>query len=84
MVFKAKLTKQTRDRFTDKIVKRETIEIEASDRAALFALFFKEYDNLYRYCNEISCSLQDETLRNEYRQWLAEPANYAAAGGDMW
>jgi hypothetical protein len=58
--------------------------IKADDKASLFALFFREYANRYKYCNNISYSLFDPSLREEYAEWLSDINNYADNGGDMW
>jgi hypothetical protein len=60
---------------------RETIQ--ADDKASLFALFFREYANRYKYCNSISYKLFDPSLREEYAEWLSDINNYADNGGDM-
>jgi len=61
---------------------RETIEAEDSDK--LFALFFREYDNRYKYCNNTNYVLADPSMRQGYREWFSDVHNYANNGGDMW
>jgi hypothetical protein len=58
--------------------------IKADDKASLFALFFREYANRYKYCNSVSYRLFDPSLREEYAEWLSDIRNYADNGGDMW
>ena len=62
--------------------KRETIE--APDRDSLYALFFREYDNRYKYCNSVSYTLDDAEMRQGYQVWFSDIRNYADNGGDMW
>lgn len=61
---------------------RETIQ--AADRDALFALFFREYANRYKYCNSISYTLDDPAMLQSYQVWFSDIRNYADNGGDMW
>jgi hypothetical protein len=58
--------------------------IQADDNASLFALFFREYDNRYKYCNSIGYTLADPALRECYTAWRSNINNYADNGGDMW
>ena len=58
--------------------------IHAEDKNKLFALFFRNYDNRYKYCNTVSYSLEDQELQKEYRVWLSDINNYANNGGDTW
>jgi len=60
---------------------RETIQ--ADDKASLFALFFREYANRYKYCNSVSYKLADPDLHEGYADWLSDINNYADNGGDM-
>ena len=60
---------------------RETIQ--ADDRASLFALFFREYANRYKYLNSVSYKFDAASLREEYAEWLSDINNYADNGGDM-
>ena len=60
---------------------RETIQ--ADDKASLFALFFREYANKYKYCNSVSYKFDAAALREEYADWLSDINNYADNGGDM-
>ena len=60
---------------------RETIQ--ADDKASLFALFFREYANRYKYCNSVSYKFDAAALREEYADWLSDINNYADNGGDM-
>ena len=61
---------------------RETIE--AKDNDSLFALFFREYHNRYKYHNSISYTFVDPYLRQSYLDWLGDINNYANNGGDTW
>jgi len=59
-------------------------EIEAPTKSDLFGLFFREFDNRFKYCNDLSYSFKDETNKKEYRTWISDINNYASNGGDMW
>jgi hypothetical protein len=59
-------------------------EISASTEHELFGLFFREYDNRYKYCNGLSYHFEDTKLTDRYRIWHANVDNYASNGGDMW
>ena len=66
---------------------RETVtdeKIEAATKDEMFALFFKDYDNRFKYCNDINYRFQDGGLSDEYNVWRSDVSNYAKAGGDMW
>jgi len=58
--------------------------IEAEDNSSLFALFFREYHNRYKYHNSISYKLVDPDLQQGYLDWLGDINNYAENGGDTW
>jgi hypothetical protein len=58
--------------------------IEAADNDRLFGLFFREYDNRYKYCNHTNYVLADPSMREGYREWFSDIGNYADNGGDMW
>lgn len=65
--------------------KARTIEfsIEESTRDLCFATFFKEYDNRYKYCNDVHFSLGEED-KKAFGIWISNISNYANNGGDMW
>jgi hypothetical protein len=81
---KATLIKTAYDRFTFKRLPDERVEIEAPSQDELFALFFREYVNRYKYVNSVHYRLADTKLANAYSAWIADVRNYAAHGGDMW
>ena len=58
--------------------------LEAEDDNELFALFFREYDNRYKYCNSIQYSFTEQDMRKQYHEWFCDVKNYANNGGDMW
>jgi hypothetical protein len=58
--------------------------IEAPTKDDLFGLFFREFDNRFKYCNDLAYSFKGETNKKEYRTWISDINNYAANGGDMW
>jgi len=57
--------------------------IQADDKDSLFALFFRKYDNAYKYCNSVSYALACPSMRQGYLVWLSDINNYADNGGDM-
>jgi len=62
----------------------EREKIQAEDRDALYALFFREYHNRYKYCNSISYTLADPEICQGFWVWFSDIRNYADNGGDMW
>ena len=58
--------------------------IEADDMDNLYALFFREYRNRYKYCNNTNYVLADPSMEQGYREWLSDVHNYANNGGDIW
>ena len=58
--------------------------IEAETVGALCAVYFKEFDNRYKYCNGVNCYIVDNGIREAYREWIKVTENYANNGGDMW
>ena len=58
--------------------------IEAVDRDGLYSLFFREYHNRYKYCNDTNYVLADPSMRRGYLDWFSDIRNYADNGGDMW
>jgi len=81
---RATLVKRTYDSRTFARLPDEEVEIEADGEDQLMALFFREYDNRYKYCNTLSFAFQDPDLRSRYVAWISDIANYARHGGDMW
>jgi hypothetical protein len=67
-----------------KYVETDRFEIEAQDQDTLLALFFREYDNRYKYCNDLSYKLADDDMQSAYNDWYSDINNYANNGGDMW
>lgn len=62
----------------------DSTEISASTKDELFSLYFREYDNRYKYCNGLCYAIVDEGLKEEFRVWISNIGNYANNGGDMW
>ena len=81
---KATIIKSSHDQFTFRPLPDQRETIQADDRASLFALFFREYANRYKYCNSVSYKFDAAALREEYADWLSDVSNYADNGGDMW
>tara|TARA_R110000868_G_scaffold145741_2_gene366113 strand:+ start:366 stop:617 length:252 start_codon:yes stop_codon:yes gene_type:complete len=81
---KATITKSSYNQFNFQPLPDQRETIQADDKDSLFALFFREYHNRYKYCNSVSYSLFDPSLREEYSEWLSDINNYADNGGDMW
>ena len=59
-----------------KRVELDYLEIMADTKEDLFALFFREYDNRYKYCNDIFYQLSNQQLRSEYCLWISDISNY--------
>ena len=53
----------------------ELLVITADNEDKLFALFFREYDNRYKYCNDIAFTIQDDDLRQRYLEWISDVSN---------
>ena len=81
---KATIIKSSYDQFSFQPRPDQRETIQADDNASLFALFFREYDNRYKYCNSLSYKFDAAALREEYADWLSDINNYADNGGDMW
>jgi len=79
----ATIIKKSHDPFYFHPLLDQYIVIQADDKDSLFALFFREYTNRYKYCNSVSYKLADPDLREEYADWLSDINNYADNGGDM-
>ena len=56
--------------------------IQGETQDEVFSLFFREYENRYKYCNDLSFSIASHKLRQEYKDWLTIE-NYAKHGGSM-
>ena len=80
----ATIVRRSYERFSFKTLPDERETIQAPDMDSLYALFFREYDNRYKYCNSVSYSLDDAGMREGYRVWFSDIRNYADNGGDMW
>ena len=83
-MIQADIIKSSYEPFIFKRLSDQQEVIQADDRYSLFALFFREYDNAYKYCNSVSYALSCPSLRQGYLAWLRDVRNYADNGGDMW
>lgn len=83
MTVTAKITKHTYDAKYHRLPDT-TFFVTAETQDKLLATFFREYDNRYKYCNDISHSFEDKTMQDLYRTWISDVNNYANNGGDMW
>jgi hypothetical protein len=81
---RATIIRQERDSRTYDRLPDQRVEIEADDENALLALFFREYDNRYKYCNTLSYAFEDPAMRAKYVAWMSDISNYMNNGGDMW
>ena len=81
---KTDIIKRSYEPFSFKRLPDQRETIEAGDNAKLFGLFFREYDNRYKYCDSINYVLADPSMREGYREWFSDIGNYADNGGDMW
>ena len=79
----ATIVKKSYDQFSFRPLPDQSVIIKADDKASLFALFFREYANRYKYCNSVSYKFDAAALREEYADWLSDVSNYADNGGDM-
>lgn len=84
MTVRATVHQTTRDDISCKVLSHQTFDIEAPTEPELFALFFRDHDNRYKYVSTVSSTFADPVLLPKYAAWRQNPANYAAAGGDMW
>ncbi len=83
MSFTVTITKHTYDTSYNRLPDTtETIIGETMND--LLATFFREYDNRYKYCNNISHSFNDKIVQGLYRDWISDVKNYADNGGDMY
>jgi hypothetical protein len=83
-MIQATVIKKSYDSLTFKPLPDQYATIQAADKDSLLALFFREYDNRYKYCNSVRYVLADPSMRQEYRVWFSDIRNYADNGGDMW
>ena len=83
-MIKTTIVKRRYEPFSFKRLPDERETIQAPDRDALYALFFREYANRYKYCNSVSYALDDPALLAGYWVWFSDIRNYADNGGDMW
>ena len=83
-MIEATIVKRSYEPFYFKPVAEERETIQAADRDALFALFFREYANRYKYCSSVSYTLDDPAMLQGYQAWFSDIRNYADNGGDMW
>lgn len=83
-MIKTDIIKRSYEPFSFKPLPDQHETIEADDMDNLYALFFREYDNRYKYCNNTSYVLADPSMEQGYREWRSDINNYADNGGDMW
>lgn len=83
MTFTTTITKHSYDRYY-KPLPDITQTISGDTQEELFAMFFREYDNAYKYCNSTSYSFTEQEVRKQYHVWFSDIRNYANNGGDMW
>lgn len=84
MTVHAEVIKQEMPKDSVRLLPPTYIILEAEDDDRLFAMFFRDYDNRYKYCNDISHSFTDKAMQDLYRTWISDVNNYANNGGDMW
>ena len=83
-MIQAAIIKSSYDQFSFRPLPDQQEVIQAPDTNSLFVLFFREYDNAYKYCNSVSYALACPSLRQGYLAWFKDVRNYADNGGDMW
>ena len=81
---KTDIIKRSYEPFSFKPLPDQRETLEAVDNGSLFALFFREYRNRYKYCHNTNYVLADPSMEQGYREWLSDVHNYANNGGDMW
>ena len=62
----------------------EHLEIQGSTADEAFAHYFREFENRFKYCNNIKFAIEDKDQAKAYRAWISDIHNYAANGGDMY
>ncbi len=83
-MIKTDIIKRSYEPFSFKPLPDQRETIEAGDRDGLYSLFFREYHNRYKYCNNTSYVLADPSMQRGYLDWFMDIRNYADNGGDMW
>jgi|WetSurSiteA1Bulk_404760.scaffolds.fasta_scaffold19090_3 hypothetical protein len=58
-------------------------EISGESIDDCLAVYFKEYSNRYKYCNDTHFVL-DELTQIKFHKWISNVNNYMHNGGDMW
>ena len=74
----------TTNRYSLNVKDTVRIKLVAATQDDLFAQYFRECDNRYKYCNNVRHQIEDKDLAAGYRTWLADVRNYANNRGDMW
>jgi hypothetical protein len=82
-MIQAAIIKSSYEPFSFRPLPDQDETIQADDKDSLFALFFRKYDNAYKYCNSVSYALACPSMRQGYLVWLSDINNYADNGGDM-
>lgn len=62
----------------------EHFEIQGSTDDEAFAYYFREFENHFKYCNNIQFAIEGKDQAKAYRAWISDVNNYAANGGDMY
>ena len=73
-----------RDRITCKIINEIRFSIEGENIDECLATFFREYENKYKYCNDVQFYLPIGSDKKDYSNWISDIKNYAKNGGDLW
>ncbi len=83
MTIKMTITK-TSQNWWESAPKVERIELTGTTESDLFAQYFRDYQNRYKYANSVQVRIDDDAMAQRYRAWVSDVNNYASNGGDMW
>lgn len=65
------------------VTKTEMLLI-ADEEHILFARYFREFVNCYKYINGVFFKIPNPEMEKKYFDWIGNVNNYANNGGDMW
>lgn len=82
---KLKIRQETINWFTSPSETKVThFVINERTKKKAFGSYFREYENRYKYCNNVRFFIANNRLAEEYRAWISDIQNYANYGGDTW
>lgn len=65
------------DKKTSFVIREKTLD-------KCFAIFFRDYSNRYKYCNNINYRIVSNKKSFLYKKWISDISNYLNNGGDPW